>query len=127
MRRAGAEQSQEADRGSERIETCFEKLVGRQATEAERTRLSRLRDVLGLKDNDAFWAIVMALEHYDALFREYPERLAQLTERMLEDTRSLQRSSSKSPTCSVRYRKRWRPPVRRSPGSWSTSLSQFTG
>ena len=42
------------------IETVFEQLVGRKATEPERERLYRLRQVLGLRDNDAFWSIVMA-------------------------------------------------------------------
>ena len=29
-----------------------------------RARLYRLRDALGLADDDAFWSIVMALEYY---------------------------------------------------------------
>ncbi len=45
------------------VEDSFAKLVGRQASEAEHSRLYRLRDALGLRDNDAFWSIVMALEH----------------------------------------------------------------
>jgi hypothetical protein len=35
--------------------------VGRQVSEAERARLYRLRDALGLRDNDAFWSIVRRL------------------------------------------------------------------
>ncbi len=70
------------------IETSFEQLVGRRATEPERERLYRLRQVLGLRDNDAFWSIVMALEHYDALFRVYPAQLAEVTERAVENVRA---------------------------------------
>jgi hypothetical protein len=77
------------DREGAQLETCFEQLVGRPMGEVERARLYRLRAVLGLKDNDAFWAIVMALEHYDALFREYPAQLAKLTERTLENVRTV--------------------------------------
>jgi hypothetical protein len=66
------------------IDTSFERLVGRPASEAERARLHRIRDVLGLRDNDAFWSIVMALEQYDALFRAYPAKLAEATERAME-------------------------------------------
>jgi hypothetical protein len=51
------------------VEDAFAKLVGRQASETERERLYRVRDALGLRDNDAFWSIVMALEHYDWFFR----------------------------------------------------------
>ncbi len=70
------------------IETMFEQLVGRRPTEPERERLYRLRQVLGLRDNDAFWSIVMALEHYDAFFRAYPAQLAEVTERAVENVRA---------------------------------------
>ena len=70
------------------IETVFEQLVGRKPTEPERERLYRLRQVLGLRDNDAFWSIVMALEHYDAFFRAYPAQLAEVTERAVENVRA---------------------------------------
>jgi hypothetical protein len=48
------------------IEETFAKVVGRHASDEERQRLCRLRDALGLRDNDAFWSIVMALEYYDS-------------------------------------------------------------
>jgi len=70
------------------VEEAFAKVVGRQASEEERARLYRLRDALGLADNDAFWSIVMALEHYDSFFRRYPERLAEHTERCIEQARA---------------------------------------
>ena len=43
------------------LEETFAKVVGRHASDEERQRLYRLRDALGLRDNDAFWSIVMAL------------------------------------------------------------------
>jgi hypothetical protein len=70
------------------VEEAFAKVVGRQASEAERTRLYRLRDALGLRDNDAFWSIVMALEHYDSFFRQYPTQLAEETARAIESARA---------------------------------------
>ena len=70
------------------LETSFERVVGRVATDAERARLYRLRDALGLRDNDAFWSIVMALEYYDSLFREYPEKVAEATERAAQRVRA---------------------------------------
>jgi hypothetical protein len=70
------------------VEEAFAKVVGRQASEEERARLYRLRDALGLRDNDAFWSIVMALEHYDSFFRRYPAELAEYTERCIEDARA---------------------------------------
>src|SRR5258708_910059 len=69
------------------VEDAFAKVVGRSASEEERARLYRLRDALGLQDNDAFWSIVMALEHYDSFFRAYPERLAERTTECIENAR----------------------------------------
>ena len=70
------------------VEEAFARVVGRQASDEERTRLYRLRDALGLRDNDAFWSIVMALEHYDSFFRAYPEKLAEETARAIESARA---------------------------------------
>ncbi len=69
------------------IEELFAKVVGRQASESEREHLYRLREALGLRDNDAFWYIVMTLEHYDSLYREYPERIAAQAIKAIEGTR----------------------------------------
>src|SRR5579859_5005621 len=70
------------------LEDAFAKVVGRSASEDERARLYRLRDALGLRDNDAFWAIVMALEHYDSFFRVYPDQLAEKTAQCIESARA---------------------------------------
>jgi hypothetical protein len=58
-----------------RVEETFAKVVGRHPSEAARRRLYRLRDALGLRDNDAFCSIVMALEYYDSFFQQYPAQL----------------------------------------------------
>jgi hypothetical protein len=70
------------------IDEAFAKVVGRQAAPAERERLYRLREALGLRDNDAFWSIVMALEYYDSFFRQYPAELAEQTARCIESARN---------------------------------------
>jgi hypothetical protein len=70
------------------LETAFAKLVGRDPSEEQRERLYRIRDALGLKDNDAFWSIVMALEHYDSFFRQYPAELAEHTANCIESARA---------------------------------------
>ena len=69
------------------IEEAFARVVGRPASDRERQRLYRLRDALGLRDNDAFWGIVMALEYYDSFFRQYPAQLAEETRRTIESAR----------------------------------------
>jgi hypothetical protein len=70
------------------LESAFAKLVGREPSEEQRERLYRIRDALGLKDNDAFWSIVMALEHYDSFFRQYPEQLTEHTAKCIENARA---------------------------------------
>jgi hypothetical protein len=62
----------------------FARLVGRQATGPELQRLYEVRDSLGLADNDALWVVLIALEHYDSLFRGYPAQLATETRRSLD-------------------------------------------
>jgi len=44
------------------LESAFAKLAGREPSEERRQRSYRIRDALGIKNNDAFWNIVMALE-----------------------------------------------------------------
>lgn len=62
--------------GLDEPETSFARLVGHQPSHEQRERLYRIRDVLGLRDDDALWSIVSALEHYDALYRLYPAQMA---------------------------------------------------
>ena len=68
-------------------EDAFTRLLGAQATEEQRGRLHRVRDVLQLADNDGLWLVLLALEYYDNLFRAYPEALGATTERALAEAR----------------------------------------
>jgi hypothetical protein len=70
------------------VDDVFAKVVGRTASEEERARLYRLRDALGLRDNDALWSIVIALEHYDSFFRAYPDKLAEKTAQSIDNARA---------------------------------------
>ena len=57
------------------LDDSFTKLLGRQPNDAERQHLYRVRDALGLKNNDALWLVLMALEHYENLYVNIPERI----------------------------------------------------
>jgi hypothetical protein len=70
------------------VEGAFAKLTGRQASEEQRERFYRLRDALGLRDNDAFWSIVVALEYYDSFLRQYPAQFAEASARAIENARA---------------------------------------
>ena len=50
------------------LDDSFAKLLGRQPSDAERQSLYRVRDALGLKNNDALWLVLMALQHYQGQY-----------------------------------------------------------
>ena len=68
---------------TESLENSFSKLLGRQPTETERQQLSRVKSALGLKDNDALWLIIMALQYYDDKYKRIPKEINYLTESTL--------------------------------------------
>lgn len=70
------------------LDQGFDRLLGRRPTEGERQHLYRVRDALGLANNDALWLVLVALEHYDTLFRQYPEKLATSGVALLESQRA---------------------------------------
>jgi hypothetical protein len=70
---------------SEALSSSFERLLGQKASDEQVRRLYEVKDALKLGDNDALWTVVLALEHYDNLYREYPARLAEETRRALAD------------------------------------------
>ena len=44
------------------LDDSFAKLLGRQPSDAERQSLYRVRDALGLKNNDALWLVLMKMK-----------------------------------------------------------------
>ena len=59
------------------LDDSFAKLLGRQPSDTERQSLYRVRDALGLKNNDALWLVLMALEHYQGQYEKFPQAIAQ--------------------------------------------------
>jgi hypothetical protein len=58
------------------LEDSFTSLLGRQPNDKERQALLRARDALNLKNNDALWLVLMALGHYETVYREFPALIA---------------------------------------------------
>jgi hypothetical protein len=54
---------------------AFEILYGRAPSDAERVRLLRIKDAIGLRDDDGVWAIFIALGHFQALYEDIPRRI----------------------------------------------------
>lgn len=59
------------------LDDSFSKLLGRQPSDAERQQLYKVRDALGLKNNDALWLVLMALQYYQGQYEKFPQVIAQ--------------------------------------------------
>ena len=59
------------------LNNVFYRLMGREPTNEERATLSRLRDVLNLGNDDAFWLLFVALEYYKTCYMEMPHLAVQ--------------------------------------------------
>jgi len=58
------------------LDSSFAKLLGRQPNDAERQKLYAVQDALGLKNNDALWLILLALQHYETLYEKVPSQIS---------------------------------------------------
>lgn len=67
------------------LDDSFAKLLGRQPTDRERQELYRVKDALGLKNNDALWLVLMALQHYQDQYEQFPKAIAQAAQEILLD------------------------------------------
>ncbi|ENV52052.1 hypothetical protein L292_0554 [Acinetobacter junii CIP 107470 = MTCC 11364] len=63
----------------------FEILLGRQPTEKEIQNLYRIKNTLQIQDNDALWLILCALESYNTLYSQYPDKIKALLEKYHQD------------------------------------------
>jgi hypothetical protein len=68
--------------------SSFERLIGRAATESEREQLRRVQAELGLRENDALWLVIFALQYYEGLYRQFPKAIAAEAQRVLLETRA---------------------------------------
>jgi len=69
-------------------ESAFATLYGRQPSDAERLRLMHVKDALGLPDDDAIWALFIALGHHQAMYEEMPARIAAAATEAAEGVRA---------------------------------------
>lgn len=67
-----------------KLRSNFEKLLDRKASEEEIKHLYHVKNALGIRDNDALWLILMALESYNTLYKRYPAMLAAEFAKMVE-------------------------------------------
>lgn len=80
------------------MESAFEQLLGRKASEKEIQSLYRVKNALKIRDNDALWVMLMALESYDTLYRKYPTMIAEQVKHIVDDQRLLMASIADAET-----------------------------
>ncbi|MDJ0450978.1 MULTISPECIES: hypothetical protein [Methylocystis] len=68
--------------------SSFERMLGRAATERERDQLRRVQAELDLRENDALWLVIFALQYYEGLYRQFPKAIAAEAQRILSETRT---------------------------------------
>lgn len=66
------------------LDDSFKKLLGRQPSDSDRQNLYRVRDVLGLENNDALWLVLMALQYYQMQYEEFPQKIANAAKNTLD-------------------------------------------
>lgn len=80
------------------LDATFEKLLGRQPSEREVQSLYRVKNALNVRDNDALWLVLMALESYDTLYRKYPSMIADQVTQIVEDQRTVMAALAEAET-----------------------------
>ncbi|GGM25814.1 hypothetical protein ACFQDN_22110 [Pseudomonas asuensis] len=69
------------------VKEVFARLLDRQPSDEEIKRLYRVKNTLGIHDNDAIWLIIMAFESYDNHFKQYPQAIADYSSTLLSEHR----------------------------------------
>jgi len=64
-----------------RVEESFARLFGRPPSDDERERIQKIRDALDISDNDALWAVILALQYHKALYDDVPRQIAESAQR----------------------------------------------
>ena len=62
----------------------LERIMGRKFTLEEHKRLTRIRDSLQLRDDDAVWTLFLALEYQRTFYTKLPDRIESLTTDLLK-------------------------------------------
>jgi hypothetical protein len=78
------------------LDDSFANLLGRQPSDAERQQLYKVRDALGLKNNDALWLVMMALQHYQWQYEKFPVMIALAAKHTLVDFKATADAAAKA-------------------------------
>ena len=53
----------------------IEGIRGRELSDEEAERILRVQHILNIRDNDALWAVIVALEHYQRMYEDIPPQV----------------------------------------------------
>ena len=73
--------------------TAFERLI-EGASPDGRERLRKVQSELGLREHDALWGVIGALEYYQALYEAAPERIEKVVDKALNAMEASARAAS---------------------------------
>jgi hypothetical protein len=80
------------------LDATFEKLLGRPPSEKAVLSVYRVKNALNIRDNDALWLVLMALEFYDTLYRKYSAVIAEEVSQIVEDQRTVMAALAEAET-----------------------------
>ena len=66
----------------------FTQLLGRQPSDAEKQALYRTKDALGIKNNDALWQVLIALQFYQTQYEKMPTEIARVVDEVTTGARA---------------------------------------
>src|ERR1019366_5285693 len=84
------------------LATNFGRLIGRAPTATEKERLHHIKSSLGIRDADAIWSILMALQYYDSLYSQYPKAIGAEASRIFGDVKAAAEASLKASIATAR-------------------------
>jgi hypothetical protein len=78
------------------LDDSFGQLLGRQPKDKEKQDLYRVRDALKLKATDAVWLLLMALQHYQTLYEQFPARITLAARGVMKTVRATAEAEAKA-------------------------------
>ena len=69
------------------LEELYRELHGEPMPDEVHVRLLKIEKAMGIRDNDALWSILLAMDYYYRLYFEFPERIKGKTKEALEEIR----------------------------------------
>jgi hypothetical protein len=67
------------------LRDAFTQLIGKQPSDAEVQQLYKVRDALGIKNNDALWLVLIALQYYEKQYEKFPRVIAKAAQDTLSN------------------------------------------